>query len=164
MNHIMHPDPSPFWVLAGDATSKERVRRMFIEATRWPDDAKETMHHHPTWHTARWAIVANDAPPEAKEAAEARRGKSAGHALEILVLNAAMLSDSEINPTERASALSWALHIIGDIHQPLHVSDQYPKEFPTGNEARTLEWVADPMGNHMYQTIYHRRGFIEYTL
>ena len=140
-------------VFAGDANGKLRAWRMFIEATRWPDDAKETMHHHPTWNTTRWAIVAKGPPAEAQEAAEARRGKSTGHALEALVLNAAMLSDSETNPTERASALSWAPHTIGDIHQPLHVSDQYPKEFPTGNEAGMLEWVADPMGNHMYQII-----------
>ena len=153
MNHILHPDPSPFWVLAGDATCKERVRRILIEAAGWSDDAKETMHHHPTWNTARWTIVAKGAPPEAKEAAEARRGKSAGHVLEALVLNAAMLSDSETNPTERASALNWALHTIGDIHQPLYVSDQYSKEFPTGNDDSMLEWVADPMGNHMYQII-----------
>lgn len=143
---IAHPDPSPFWVAAGDTNGKERARRMFIEAARWADDAKGTMHDRPTWHTARWAIVAKDAPPEAKAAAEARKGRPAGHAIEALVLNFAMLSDSETNPTERASALSWMLHMVGDIHQPLHVSDQYSNEFPAGNGAGTLEWVEDPMG------------------
>jgi hypothetical protein len=28
---LKHPDPAPFWVAAGDAKGKERVRRMFIE-------------------------------------------------------------------------------------------------------------------------------------
>lgn len=46
-------------------------------------------------------------------------------------------------------ALNGALHTIGGTHQPLHVSDQYSKAFPTGNEAGTLEWVADPVGNHI---------------
>jgi hypothetical protein len=143
---LAHPDPSPFWVMVSDAKGKERVRRMFIEAARWPDDAKGTMHDRPTWHTARWAVVAKDAPPEAKAAAAARKGRPAGHAIEALVLNSAMLSDIETNPTERASALSWVLHMVGDIHQPLHVSDLFSKEFPAGNAAGTLEWVADPMG------------------
>jgi hypothetical protein len=44
---------------------------MFIEAARWADDAKGSMHDRPTWHTARWPIVAKDAPPEAKVAVEA---------------------------------------------------------------------------------------------
>jgi hypothetical protein len=143
---MRHPDPPPFWVAAGDATGKERARRMFIEAARWPDDAKWTMHDRPTWHSARWAIVAKDAPPEAKAAAEARKGKPAGQAIEALVLNSAMLSSAETSPTERASALSWVLHLVGDIHQPLHVSDHFSKKFPTGNAAGTLEYVADPLG------------------
>jgi hypothetical protein len=142
---MAHPDPSPFWVFVGDAKGKERARRMFIEAARWPDDAKGTMHDRPTWHTARWPIVAKTAPPEAKAAAEARKDRPTGHAIEALVLTYAMLSDSETNPTERASALSWVLHMVGDIHQPLHVSDQYTKEFPAGNGAGTLEWVEDPV-------------------
>ena len=142
---MRHPDTSPFWVAAGDAKGKERARRMFIEAARWADDTKWTIHDRPTWHTARWAIVAKDAPPEAKAAAAARKGRPAGQAIEALVLNYAMLANSETSPTERAVALSWVLHILGDIHQPLHVSDQFSKEFPNGNAAGGLEYVADPL-------------------
>ena len=144
---LKHPDPSPFWVASGDARGKERARRMFIEAARWPDDNKWTIYDRPTWHTARWTIVSKDAPPETKALATARKGKPAGQAIEALVLNYAVLSSSETNPTERASALSWMLHLVGDIYQPLHVSDRFSKQFPAGNAAGTLEYVADPMGD-----------------
>ena len=144
---MAHPDPSPFWVAAGDATGKERARLMFIEGARWPDDARWTVHDRPTWHSARWAIVADDAPPEAKAAAEALKGKPKGHAIEALVLNFGVLSSSESSPTERAAALSWFLHLLGDIHQPLHVSDQFSKEFPAGNAAGTQQYVMDPVNN-----------------
>jgi hypothetical protein len=143
---LRHPDPSPFWVASGDARGKERARRMFIEAARWPDDNKWTIYDRPTWHTARWVIVAEDAPPETKALAAARKGKPSGQAIEALVLNYAMLSSAETSPTERASALSWMLHLVGDIHQPLHVSDRFSKQFPAGNAAGTLEYVADPLG------------------
>lgn len=142
---MAHPDPSPFWVAVGDAKGKERALRMFIEGARWADDAKGTIHDRPTWHTARWPIVTKGAPPAARAAAAARKGRQAGQAIEALVLNYAMLSSSETNPTERASALGWVLHLVGDIHQPLHVSDQYSREFPAGNAAGTLEWVEDPI-------------------
>ena len=72
---MKHPDTSPFWVAAGDAKGAERAKRMFIEGARWADDTKGTIHDRPTWHSARWAIVAEDAPPEAKAAAEARKGR-----------------------------------------------------------------------------------------
>ncbi len=143
---LAHPDLAPFWVSAGDAKGKERVRRMFIECARWPDDAKWTSHDRPTWHSARWAIVAKDAPPEAKSAAAARNGNPAGQAIEALVLNFATLSNPESGPAERARSLCWELHGVGDIHQPLHVSDLFSKVFPAGNAAGTLSYVSDPAG------------------
>jgi len=142
---MAHPDTSPFWVAAGDSRGRERAKRMFIEGARWADDTKGTIHDRPTWHTARWPIVTEDAPPEAITAAEAGKGRPAGQALEALVMNYAMLSSVETNHSERASALSWLLHLVGDIHQPLHVSDQYSKAFPAGNGAGTLEYVMDPV-------------------
>jgi hypothetical protein len=144
---LSHPDVPPFWVAAGEAKGKERTRRMFIECARWADDAKFRLYDRPTWHTARWAIVAEDAPPEAKAAAEARRGRAAGQAIEAANLNFAMLSNHESMPAERALALCWVFHIVGDIHQPWHVSDLYSKDFPTGNAAATLSYVEDPIGD-----------------
>ncbi len=144
---IKHPDPAPFWVAATEATGEERARRMFIEAARWPDDAKGTIHDRPLWHSARWAIGAKNAPPEVRAAAEARGDNPAGNAIEALVLNFATLSSAEAKPDERALALGWVLHIVGDIHQPLHVSDFFSKEHPVGNAAGTLEYVADPLGD-----------------
>lgn len=62
-------------------------------------------------------------------------------------MNYAMLSSMETNASERASALGWLLHLVGDIHQPLHVSDLFSKEFPAGNAAGTQEYVMDPVNN-----------------
>jgi hypothetical protein len=142
---LKHPDPAPFWVAAGEAKGKERVRRMFIECARWPDDSKFTGNDRLTWHTARWAIVAKDASPEVKEAAAARRGEPAGQAVEALTLTSAMLSNSEAEAAERAFALCWVLHITGDIHQPMHVSDLFSQDFPNGNAGATMSYVMDPV-------------------
>ena len=102
--------------------------------------------HNETWnYSARWPIIAKDAPPEARAAAEARKGRPAGQAIEALIMNYALLSSAETNPTERASALSWLLHLVGDIHQTVHVADLYSKEFPAGNAAGTQEYVMDPI-------------------
>ena len=132
---LKHPDPAPFWVATVDSKGKERTRRMFVQGARWADDVRGTLHDRPAWHASRWAIVTDDAPPEAKKLAEARGGKPTGQAIEALTLNAAVLTDPESKPEERALALSWVLHVLGDIHQPLHVSDLFSKEFPAGNPA-----------------------------
>jgi len=142
---LAHPDPAPFWVAAGEAKGKERVRRMFLECARWPDDNKFTNNDRLTWHTARWAVVTKDAPPEAKAAVEARHGEPAGQALEALALTYGMLSNPESSPSERAWGLCWMMHVVGDIHQPMHVSDLFSKQFPSGNTAGSMGYVMDPV-------------------
>lgn len=133
---LRHPDTAPFWVAAGEARGKERVRRMFVECARWADDSKFTPRDMLTWHSALWAIVAKDAPAQAKAAADARKGRPAGQALEALALNYAMVANAESSPAERALGLCWVLHIAGDIHQPMHVSDLFSKDFPAGDPRR----------------------------
>ena len=145
MLFLAHPEVAPFWVASGEAKGNERVRRMFIECARWADDVKFTPNDRPTWHTARWPVIAEDAPPEARAAAAAREGKPAGQALEAGNLNFAMLSNSESTPAERALSLCWVFHVVGDIHQPMHVSDLYSAQYPTGNPAATLSYVDDPI-------------------
>lgn len=143
---MKHPDPAPFWVAATDADSNlERARRMFIEGARWPDDAKGTNSDRLSWHTARFPIVANDAPQKTKELVASRAGRPVGDAIAALELQAATMANPEAGADERALALSWFLHMLGDIHQPLHVTDYYSPEYPTGNGAGALSYVWDPL-------------------
>jgi hypothetical protein len=142
---LAHPDPAPFWVAAGEAKDKERARRMFMECARWADDSKFTDNDRLTWHTARWAVLSKDAPPEAHEAVAARQGKAVGQGIEALELTYSMLSNPESSPTERVWALCWVMHILGDVHQPMHVSDLFSKQFPAGNMAGSMGYVMDPV-------------------
>ena len=147
---MKHPDTGPFWVAAGDAQGTERARRMFIEAARWPDDVKGGLNDRPAWHSARWAFIVEDGLTEeelqaVRKAAEPQQNWPAGQAIESLRMSYAELSSPETSIGERARALCWVMHIMGDIHQPLHVCDKFSKEFPTGNAAGTQEWVMDPI-------------------
>ena len=37
------------------------------------------------------------------------------------------------DPEERAVAMCWVFHLIGDAHQPLHVTQLYSTQFPKGD-------------------------------
>jgi len=139
-----HPDKAPFAVAAGESKGEERIRRMFVECSRWSDDARYTSYDRPLWHTARWPIVAKDASVEAKAAAKARGNKPRGLALDALALNFSTLANPEAKPAEQAVALCWIIHLIGDVHQPMHVSDLFSTEYPNGNYSGTMSYVADP--------------------
>ena len=145
MLFLVHPEAAPFWVAAGSARGEEATRRKFIECARFADDIKFTASDEPTWHTARWAIIADDSPPEVVAAVEARKGKPAGQAIEALTLNFAMLENPESSPRERIQALCWVFHTMGDLHQPMHTSDLFSAEFPAGNAAASMSYVEDPV-------------------
>ena len=142
---LKHPDPAPFWVAAGEAKGKERTRRMFLECARWADDSKFTNNDRLTWHTARWPVIADDAPPESHDVVAARQGRPTGQGIEALELVYSMISNPESSPTERVWALCWLMHIAGDIHQPFHVSDIFSEQFPAGNMAGSMGYVMDPV-------------------
>ncbi len=47
--------------------------------------------------------------------------------------NKILLSDSKATPQQKAQALAFLVHLVGDIHQPLHCISRYSKELPQGD-------------------------------
>ena len=40
---------------------------------------------------------------------------------------------NETDPARKAIALAWLFHLVGDIHQPLHVSQIFTLDYPNGD-------------------------------
>ena len=128
-----HPDRGAFEVAIGRATGEERDRRVFMEMARWPDDARGTHHDHPTWHYALRAV------PDASHAAGVT-----GSAIEAFALNLSVARDERASRAERAIALCWLFHLVGDIHQPLHTASWISPSFAQGDHGGSLQYVIDP--------------------
>jgi S1/P1 Nuclease len=63
------------------------------------------------------------------------------------------LQNAKLPASERAVALCWLLHLVGDIHQPLHCVAVFSKEYPDGDLGGNLRWVKDgerPTRLHAY--------------
>jgi S1/P1 Nuclease len=45
------------------------------------------------------------------------------------------------NQADRAVAVTWLLHLVGDIHQPMHTISLYSDDFPTGDRGGNLAMV-----------------------
>jgi hypothetical protein len=135
-----HPDRGAFAVAIGRATGEERGRRLFLELARWPDDARGSIYDHPTWHYWSRPIVDRASPPQ-----QLPKDVPEGSAYEAFALNLSVASDSRAAAGERAIALAWIFHLIGDIHQPLHSVSQVSKRFPEGDRGGSLQFVLDPI-------------------
>jgi hypothetical protein len=113
-----------------------RQRELFLKAATWPDivrdqtvPARAAKYHHPTWHYIGWYWEPSpgrprdrtDLPPDPQNAVER---------LEVLDPS---LADGSRAAAERALDLVWILHLIGDIHQPLHAASRVTSLEPQGD-------------------------------
>jgi hypothetical protein len=84
------------------------------EAANWPDEMRSAPGTYwqktsVPWHYMDFnGVVYDKAPPE-------------GDALEALGHFTDVLKDPKASLADRQSALRWIVHLVGDLHQPLHV-------------------------------------------
>ncbi len=79
------------------------------------------------------------------------------HANAVTALNmmiAALPESSGASPSVRSCDLVWILHLVGDLHQPLHAVSRYTREIPDGDGGANAETVipatGDPIALHFY--------------
>ena len=111
-----HPDPS--------ARSREG-------AATWPDRIRESWPESQGWHFINLPVVlpgftqVPPAPPEHDQILWAL-----GHWQKIAVMTG--------EESQRAEAVAFLIHLVGDIHQPLHCSCGFSPETPQGDRGGHL--------------------------
>ncbi len=118
-----------------------RQRDLFMLAATWPDivrndefPERKKKYHHSIWHYTNffWKQVngrpvdANELQPESVNVVERLQF------LQTEVLN------KRIAPGQRGIDVAWILHLIGDIHQPLHTSARVTDTEATGDQGGNL--------------------------
>ena len=113
---------------------------LFMRASTWPDEInkdKGNPYAHPAWHYIDYPLKPPGFPFEAGLAPE-------DNAVFAIGRNVQLLHDPATGAEARAAALSWLIHLVGDMHQPLHcaelVTPQYPP--PVGDRGGNLFFVA----------------------
>ena len=107
------------------------------EISYWPDEVDSS----PEWkHSDPWHYV-NLAPGETYAAAEKN---PAGDAVEALARFEAVLRDVTAPREARVTALKFVVHLVADLHQPLHVG---PRADRGGND-KPVTWLGAPTNLH----------------
>ena len=145
-----HPDRGAFEVALGRSSGVERTRRLFMEMARWPDDIRATVYDHPTWHYSGKPLIDSRHPPTTSVP-----DHLSGAALEAFALNLRVASDKNASAAERAIALCWIFHLVGDMHQPLHAADQFSARLPASDRGGGLQFVrvsadSEPQSLHSF--------------
>ena len=136
-----------------DGSEAARDRALFLNTTTWADlvrnrDQAWHVYHHPTWHYADFYWNAENGQPHDIPNA----GPDSLNAAERIVALGATLADSSAADTTRAVALAWVVHLVGDIHQPLHASSRVtPAEpLPKGDQGGNTFHLDDNRNLHAY--------------
>lgn len=126
-----HPDHARFEAQLGDLRGAARERRLFELMARWPDDARRGPFDHDDWHYAQKVVssIRFILPP------------AFGGAEHAFHKEFAVARNAKAAPADRAIALCWVMHIVGDMHQPLHAALWMDRRFPLTDEGGNRAWV-----------------------
>lgn len=97
-------------------------RTEYFGAANWPDHIKGARPETKPWHYID--IIYRPRQPSAKP-----RLPEPPHALSALAELSAKLRETE-DPEEKADTLCFIMHIVGDLHQPLHCATRVTHGFP----------------------------------
>lgn len=100
-----------------DANGKPSDRKTLGDIASWPDEirAKKIGQGKAPWHF--------DDKPVCGNAPKTQWCPSGVCASEQIVRMFSVLRDTQAKPQDRNEALKWIVHLVGDIHQPLHSAD-----------------------------------------
>jgi hypothetical protein len=119
-----------------DRPLEVRQRELFLRASAWADVVRSNpKYHHGDWHYVNifWERPSPGAPPR-----ERTDRPQVGLAVEKLREFGRTVGDPAVPAEERAVQLAWILHLVGDIHQPLHASARITPEHAEGDRGGNL--------------------------
>lgn len=109
---------------------------LFMRASVWPDEIrrKGNAYDHPTWHYTNFPVIPDDFPLEETLTPE-------NDVIFAINESRRILSNRGADAVDRAAHLSWILHTIGDLHQPMHCVALVNEMFPEGDRGGNLFYV-----------------------
>ena len=125
-----HPRYADGWrnILA-EIPESQRGEMLFMLAARWADDIRlqGKPQTEARWHYINFPFKPIGEPDDIKPLPP-----DPNNILSAIAENERILR-TEAPAQKRAIALAWLLHLIGDVHQPLHVAQLFTREYPNGD-------------------------------
>ena len=124
-------------------SEETKNRQFFMTLATWPDIIRDNKrfpvrfknYAHGDWHYADTFWQVKDGKVVFVEGMEA-----GGLAMQKLVDFDKMIRGTATD-ADKAVAIAWLEHLIGDIHQPLHASGKVTDKYPKGDQGGNLFWL-----------------------
>lgn len=128
-----------FYMSYGSQSKAEREREFFVMIASWADFIKDKGFpvRYKTYSNSNWHYSDTFWHFEKDKVVMDMEVEKNGLAMDKLDEFNKLISSSA-SDKEKAIAIAWMIHIIGDIHQPLHVSAKTTKSYPKGDQGGNL--------------------------
>ncbi len=131
---LMRQKDYGLWISEMPAGYTDKARFAFMKAATWPDDIRKTPDDRPIWHYIDLPVIAPGYTPDPVALLPVKPNAETQIGAETTLLSSSTATDGE-----RAIALCWVEHLVGDIHQPLHTASLYSPAFPKGDRGGNSE-------------------------
>ena len=166
----------PKWTAGAldEATARQWA---FVHAATWADDIKTKPYHytrdpvtgdsagqnigysdhnqHDYWHYKDLGYSPDGTPLVPADAIDA--------VTQLRLMIAALPATSGASDDLRSYDLVWMLHLVGDVHQPLHAVTRFTRELPNGDRGGNSELVIPATGETITPHAYWDRMFGGYS-
>lgn len=140
-------DISAYFIQGGAESDEMRKLDYFMLMATWADivrdrsfETRYRKYHKSNWHyeDTFWKQVGDKVEilPQVEEG---------GQAINRLLEYDKVLRNASASDKDRAVAIGWIMHLIGDIHQPLHTSARVTELEPKGDQGGNL-FLLTPQG------------------
>lgn len=145
---------STFYLPFSSRSDEAKKREFFMIASTWPDIVRDRnfenrykKYHKGNWHYSDDFWTSSNGRIEFLKAPD-----DGGKAVEKLFEFEKLLRDPSDPAKEKAVAIAWIEHIVGDIHQPLHTSARVTETEPKGDQGGNL-FQLTPQGTPREQQV-----------
>ena len=148
-----HPQYDKMWAKKLEKVDPDdRDQALFMFAARWPDDIRgNSDYDHPTWHYIDYPYKPTSEPDTVEVANPPDPNIETAFRENIDVIK------GQHTVAEKAVALCWIMHLLGDGHQPLHAVSLFTTEYPgpKGDQGGNKEFIrlkpdGEPMKLHRF--------------
>jgi len=111
---------------------------LMMRASVWADEIKNKKHpYYPErrnhWHYITYRIEFPDQHDMTLP--------DGAHVVSAIQETHQKLMDTSLDKAQRAVNLAWLIHLIGDVHQPLHCASEFSDIYPDGDLGGNLQYV-----------------------
>ncbi len=130
-----HPKFDTDFAQKGDIQDDQWI---FHQAAIWPDTTRnDKTHNQPTWHYINYPHQIENPTFGTDYPKPNLNTQPTGRAKDWNIIQAInfcqKILKSQAPPNQKALAYSWLIHLVGDIHQPLHTITLYSNRHPNGD-------------------------------